>query len=245
MKKNKSMRAAGGLMIATMLTTSIVSGTYAKYVTSGIAKDTARVAKFGVEVEAEGSLFGKNYLETANTPTDADAGITVKSLSTPADNVVAPGTKSDNNGLSFSITGTPEVDVNVKIEVANTSADIFLLKGTYPDMTTSADDDNFTLDADYYPIIYTLTKDDGSTVTGNLDEITGELNSDATYKVGDDLTDSLGNFTLTWEWAFEQGQDKADTLLGDLAAGTATGVATNAYNLNANIELTVTVTQVD
>ena len=243
MKKNKSMRAAGGLMIATMLTTSIVSGTYAKYVTSGTAKDTARVAKFGVEVEAQGSLFDKNYLETANTPTDANTGISVKSEN--SDNLVAPGTKSDNNGLSFSITGTPEVDVNVKIEVANTSADIFLLKGTYPDMTTSADDDNFELAADYYPIKYTLTKHDGSTVTGNLDEITHELNSNATYKVGDDLTDSLGNFKLTWEWAFEQGQDKADTLLGDLAAGTATGVATDAYNLNANIELTVTVTQVD
>ncbi len=243
MKKNKSMRAAGGLMIATMLTTSIVSGTYAKYVTSGTAKDTARVAKFGVEVKAEGSLFGKNYLAaTDNTPTDADAGITVKSEN--SDNLVAPGTKSAD-GLSFSITGTPEVDVNVKIEVADTSADIFLLKGTYPDMTTSADDDDFTLDADYYPIIYTLTKPDGSTVTGNLDKITNELNSDATYKVGDDLTDSLGNFKLTWEWAFEQGQDEADTLLGDLAAGTATGVATDAYNLNANIELTVTVTQVD
>lgn len=243
MKKNNSMRAAGGLMIATMLTTSIVSGTYAKYVTSGTAKDTARVAKFGVEVKAEGSLFGKNYLAaTDNTPTDADAGITVKSEN--SDNLVAPGTKSAD-GLSFSITGTPEVDVNVKIEVADTSADIFLLKGTYPDMTTSADDDDFTLDADYYPIIYTLTKPDGSAVTGNLDEITNELNSDVTYKAGDDLTDSLGNFTLTWEWEFEQGQDEADTLLGDLAAGTATGVATDAYNLNANIELTVTVTQVD
>lgn len=243
MKKNKSMRAAGGLMIATMLTTSIVSGTYAKYVTLGTAKDTARVAKFGVEVKAEGSLFGKNYLAaTDNTPTDADAGITVKSEN--SDNLVAPGTKNDT-GLSFSITGTPEVDVNVKIEVADTSADIFLLKGTYPDMTTSADDDDFELAADYYPIKYTLTKHDGSTVTGNLDEITDELNSDATYKVGDDLTDSLGNFTLTWEWAFEQEKDEADTLLGDLAAGTATGVATDAYNLNANIELIVTVTQVD
>ena len=125
MKKNKSMRAAGGLMIATMLTTSIVSGTYAKYVTSGTAKDTARVAKFGVEVTAEGSLFDKNYLETANTPTDAGTGISVKSEN--SDNLVAPGTKSDNNGLSFSITGTPEVDVNVKIEVANTSASVLPL----------------------------------------------------------------------------------------------------------------------
>lgn len=244
MKKNKSMRAAGGLMIATMLTTSIVSGTYAKYVTSGTAKDTARVAKFGVVVKAEGSLFDKNYLETSNTPTDTDTGISVKSLSTPADNVVAPGTKNDT-GLSFSITGTPEVDVNVKIEVANTSADIFLKEGTYPEMTTSADDDNFELAADYYPIKYTLTKHDGSTVTGNLDEITDELNANATYHAGEDLTDSLGNFTLTWDWAFEQGYDEADTLLGELAVGEVAGVDASNYNLNANIELIVTVTQVD
>lgn len=244
MKKNKSMRAASGLMIATMLTTSIVSGTYAKYVTSGTAKDTARVAKFGVEVEAEGSLFGKNYLETANTPTDTDTGISVKSLSTPADNVVAPGTKNDT-GLSFSITGTPEVDVNVKIEVANTSADIFLKEGTYPNMTTSADDDNFELAADYYPIIYTLTQEGKTPVKGNLQAIKNALNTNQNYEAGANLADSLGNFTLTWEWAFEQEKDEADTLLGDLAAGTATGVDTDAYNLNANIELTVTVTQVD
>ena len=62
-----SMRAAGGLMIATMLTTSIVSGTYANYVTSDSATDTARVAKFGVEVKAEGALFGKNYLAADDT----------------------------------------------------------------------------------------------------------------------------------------------------------------------------------
>ncbi|MBR6599807.1 MAG: hypothetical protein IKK88_05855, partial [Oscillospiraceae bacterium] len=70
MKKNNSMRAAGGLMIATMLTTSIVSGTYAKYVTSDSATDTARVAKFGVTVEASGSLFDTTYMssEGGNKP---------------------------------------------------------------------------------------------------------------------------------------------------------------------------------
>ncbi len=244
MKKNKSMRAAGGLMIATMLTTSIVSGTYAKYVTLGTAKDTARVAKFGVEVMAEGSLFGKNYLAaTDNTPTDADAGITVKSEN--SDNLVAPGTKNDT-GLSFSITGTPEVDVNVKIEVADTSADIFLKEGTYPDITKTLDTDDFTLVDDYYPIEYTLTKQNGSIVVkGTLDEITDELNANATYHAGEDLTDSLGNFTLTWDWVFEQGYDEADTLLGELAVGEVAGVDASNYNLNANIELIVTVTQVD
>lgn len=246
MKKNNSMRAAGGLMIATMLTTSIVSGTYAKYVTSDSATDTARVAKFGVLVEADGSLFGKNYLAAAdNTPTDDTTGITVKSLSNPADNVVAPGTKNDE-GLSFSITGTPEVDVEIKINVLNTPTDVFLLNGTYPDMTTTSDSDEFTLNTPYYPIKYTLTKQDGTTVEGNLETIVGELNNKKEiYKAGENLSGSLGNFTLTWEWAFEQDQDQADTLLGDLAAGTVTGIDAANYNLNTNIELTVSVTQVD
>lgn len=246
MKKNKSMRAAGGLMIATLLSTSIVSGTYAKYVTSDSASDSARVAKFGVVVEAEGSLFAKNYLAAAaNTPTDADTGITVKSLSTPADNVVAPGTKN-NEGLKFSITGIPEVDVKVNIEVSSGSTDVFLLNGEYPDMTTSDENDTFTTNAPYYPIKYTLTQEGkDSAITGTLAEITAALNSETEYKAGANLSESLGNFTLTWEWAFEQSQDQADTLLGDLAAGTVTGVDTNAYNLNTNLEFTVTVTQVD
>ena len=54
MRKNKAMRAAGGMLIATLLSTSIVSGTYAKYVTEDSGSDTARVAKFGVVVTADG-----------------------------------------------------------------------------------------------------------------------------------------------------------------------------------------------
>ena len=63
MKKSKSMRAAGALLVATLLSTSAVSGTYAKYVTSDSGSDTARVAKFGVVVAASGSLFSETYID--------------------------------------------------------------------------------------------------------------------------------------------------------------------------------------
>lgn len=247
MKKNKSMRAAGGLMIATLLSTSIVSGTYAKYVTSDSAKDSARVAKFGVEVEADGTLFGKNYLEADNNnPTDETTGITVKSLSDPADNVVAPGTKN-GTGMTFSVTGQPEVDVTVKIDIKNTS-DVWLGAGTYPNMTNGdvfdntydADNDIFTNAAAYYPIKYTLTQTTTQTNTqktealvtdGNLQAVINALNtalngtgSETVYKAGTVLSDELGEFKLTWEWDFDDADDvgkydKQDTLLGDLAAG--------------------------
>ena len=50
MKKNKRMRTASGLMIAALLTTSMISGTFAKYTTADAAQDSARAAKWGVNL---------------------------------------------------------------------------------------------------------------------------------------------------------------------------------------------------
>ena len=44
MKKNKMMRIASVLLVAVILTTCAISGTFAKYVTSGNGSDNARVA---------------------------------------------------------------------------------------------------------------------------------------------------------------------------------------------------------
>ena len=63
MRKNKMMRAASALLVAVLLTTSTISGTFAKYVTQDSAKDVARVAKWGVELQVEGNLFGETYVD--------------------------------------------------------------------------------------------------------------------------------------------------------------------------------------
>ena len=57
MRNNRMMRAASALLVAVLLTTSTISGTFAKYVTEKEVSDTARVAKWGVEIDAE--LNGK------------------------------------------------------------------------------------------------------------------------------------------------------------------------------------------
>ncbi len=130
MKKIKTMRAAGGLLIATLLTTSAVSGTYAKYVSGGSAGDTARVAKWGIVIAASGNLFSSSYLGADdNTPASATAeakAISVKSYNDDA--VVAPGTKSDQ-GMYFNISGTPEVDY--KLSGSIEGKDVYLATGTY------------------------------------------------------------------------------------------------------------------
>ena len=87
MKKNRMMRVASALLVAVLLSTCAISGTFAKYVAKGSGSDTARVAKWGVQVTG-----------TAETTED----------------VVAPGTTG--NMAAFTITGTPEVAVRVKFE---------------------------------------------------------------------------------------------------------------------------------
>ncbi len=272
MKKNKSMRAAGGLLIATMLTSSIVSGTYAKYVTSDEAEDTARVAKFGVTVTASGSLFDTTYkAATDNTPggenaTDSEDGTTLTVESSGAingiSNVVAPGTKN-NEGLTFAITGTPEVDVKLDVVVDDSLEEIFLKAGTYPDMTTGNEEgdddvDSFIITDPYYPVKFTLTQTKGGTTTTlvnglKLEDVASALEALTVTSINanTDLSTEVGTLNLTWEWAFE-GNDQADTLLGDLAAGTTLVPATvltegmgNDYNLEEKIKIAVTVTQVD
>lgn len=115
MRKNKMMRTAAVLGVATMLTASVISGTFAKYTVSDSASDSAQVAKFGVEITTNGSMFAKTYATDDKTVT----GIANSVISSGDDkNVVAPGTSGDL--VESTITGTPEVAVNVKREATLT-----------------------------------------------------------------------------------------------------------------------------
>jgi len=267
MRKNKMMRLASGLLVAVLLTTCAISGTFAKYVTSDNASDTARVAKFGVTVAASGSLFAENYLKASDdTPTSATTGITVDSSGAVGDDVVAPGTKSLDDGIQFEIKGKPEVDVNVAIAVTNDSEDIFLASGFYDNVTTGAKD-IAEVTTKYEPIKYTLWQDVGSgyskvtdAIDVNLATLAGKLEGlTKDYSANTDLATEIGKLKITWNWAID-GNDLEDTILGDLAAS-ATSVKEYAaindsntgsdlvdgtdYNLQTGLTITVTVTQID
>lgn len=145
MKKNKAMRSASVLLVATLLTTSVISGTLAKYTTQDAAEDTARVAKWGVELQAIGNLYGDTYKDLIVTENDTTA--TVQSVDKTAD-VVAPGTQNAE-GFTFSLKGKPEVDGTITTTI--TSQNIFLKAGTYGIM---------------------IPVDEGVVTAGNFDEIT-------------------------------------------------------------------------
>ncbi len=154
MKKNRMLRLASALLILTLLTTSVIGGTFAKYVSEGSVSDTARVAKWGVEIKTSGTLYSDAYAkaaesgDTGNLPATWAASPSADSItvaaSTQNDNIVAPGTKSYDHGLSFSISGTPEVAVTVKATIK--AEDIYLAAGTYGVLVKAADvDDKLSL----------------------------------------------------------------------------------------------------
>ncbi len=264
MKKNWTMRVALLIVALALITSCFVSGTYAKYITSADADDTARVAKFGVVITSSGSLFDKTYKRaTDNGPGgDATTGLTVVSEDTAK--LVAPGTKNAD-GITFTVTGKPEVNVAVSMTLGEDLKEVFLKAGTYADMTTAADDDTFTLADDYYPVVFTLKVGTGSTAktyTGTLADIKAALDDTTSgafaseYAAGTDLSTAIGTISLTWEWAFgntnvpANGNDFADTLLGDLAAGTtilptANAPAATNYNLSEVVDISLNIVQVD
>lgn len=218
MRKNKLMRAAAGLMVATLLTTSIISGTLAKYTTSDSGTDTARVAKFGVAVAATGDTFAKEY-------TGTDQAKTV--ISSTNDKVVAPGTTKKMADIS--ITGKPEVAVKV----------------SYSGNFTLSDDWKVGADNEFYcPLKVTVkSTDDTTTIDGTKQTSKTEFETavnnaikaySKTYNPNTDLSSKASeNLTVSWTWDFE-GADEKDTKLGD--ATTPGKVA---------LDVTTTVTQID
>lgn len=220
-KKNVLMRSAGLLLVLVLVTSCFVGSTFAKYTVGSTGSDSARVAKFGVNVTATGTMFAKEYATD-----DGSAGTITKSVIS-TDKVVAPGTKGDM--ASMTLTGTPEVAVRVSYAVNK-----FELKGWTTDGTT-----------EYCPLVFTVGTASYKIGDTGIDSVSDLQNKVKTainayskdYEANTDLsgvgTDSL---KVSWAWAFE-GDDAKDTALGNRAAEDK--AATVA------LEITTTVTQID
>ena len=225
--KNKFFKIASLMIMLCLISTCAIGTTFAKYVTNDAAYDSARVAKWGVQLEmVSDKLFNNEYQSH-----DANyAGLTVKSDN--GNKLVAPGTSGKT---AFSISGTPEVATRITISMTNVS-DVVLPAGSVAGQ-----------DAAYYPVVFTLKQTNGATdvvlVTGTLADIQAFLTaySGAEYAPNTDLH---AEFELSWEWAYSVNDftDKMDTLLGDIMAGEA-DVENSSINVAYN--LSVTVTQID
>lgn len=225
MKKNKMMRAASFLLVAVLLTTSVISGTFAKYVTTATGSDTARVAKWGVTVTANGSTFAQEYATDDNNVVGAIAKSVV---STDTDKLVAPGTKG--NMVAMTLAGIPEVAVNVKYEAALTLSGWSVDGGgtKYCPIAITVGAETFKIGDNAADIAELETKVEAAIAAYSKD-----------YAPHTDLSveSAVATPDVSWTWDFEGNDDVKDTFLGNQAA-----------NGNAStIELTVTttVTQID
>lgn len=257
MKKNVIMRAACVVLVLTLLSTCMISGTFAKYVTTGpAATDSARVAEWGVTIEATGVMFGDSYQDKASgnaaTAYVVDEAVDTITVQAKADNtnIVAPGTKGSLAALN--VQGTPEVDTQVTYV-----ADLALEKWTV-DVTNDGVDN-----AVYYcPLVITI--DDGEDATP-AEVFNGATYASATefeeaveaaivakaarYHTNQDLSAVNNDVQVSWEWPFEVGanedeiaaNDAKDTALGNAAAtpDDNSGAATVA------LTITATITQID
>ena len=223
MMKNKMMRVASVLLVAVLLSTCAISGTFAKYVTSNDASDNARVAKFGVVIQADGSLYG-TYYDTTFKPstTSAAASLWVQSSVPATENVVAPGTQSDK-GLHFSLTGTPEVRTELTATI--TCENIFLAAGTYAVMVPTTSVSATSWKADTY---YTAaTADNVTTYT-----LSTEYDADVTtyYTMQDKVVLDGAYYPVVY---------KADLTNGNTASDSLAAIAADyAKKLNNNTEVT-------
>ena len=243
MKKNRFIKLASSLLVLCLLTTCVIGATLAKYTTAKDTQDSARVAKWGVRISAAAnSAFATEY----NKQDTGYAG-TLSVQSSSSEKVVAPGTSG--SAAQFSISGTPEVAVRLSFALTEVK-EVKLTAGTY----TNTDGATVTLADDYMPVVFTLN--DGSTdlATGTLADMATFLSTyTVDYAPNTVLSTTVPTYTLSWAWAFHvsEDNDKADSILGDLAAGvsgiTKDGVAidTANYSTEVSYKLTITATQID
>ncbi len=238
MKKTKLMRAALLLLVLTLITSCFVGGTFAKYTTSKTGSDTARVAKWGVGITANGATFAKEYDAKGNMGT-----ITKSVVST--ENVVAPGTS--DSMVKMTLNGKPEVAVKVsyapKFDVEN----------------WTVTDNNPT--PFYCPLVIrvsTKVDDDtiGNTVIMGRDYDSEEKFENAVnaaiaaysdvYAAGTDLSGvNQKSLSVSWAWPFEETDAPADPKAKYHQTDENDTILGNAGTAKISLEVTTTVTQID
>ena len=228
MKKNIMMRLSAILLVAVLLTTCVISGTWAKYVETKSVDDLATVANWGIEMTVTAD---KAVLDSDKTTKDA-------TLSVLTNDLAAPGTYEK---IEFAIEGTPEVAYEIKVEVSLELKNWLVESNEYCPLVFTVAGTEYKLDAaGTYKTIEALEEaiEDavakaiaGATVAEGTDAAEeGKGTYTVVYNAG---TASDRSFVIDWFWAFE-GDNAKDTALGNAAT-----------KATIDFDLTVTATQVD
>ena len=228
MKKNIMMRLSALLLVAVLLTTCVISGTFAKYTTTYSATDKATVAAWGIKLTVEGEdvLYDDNKKDT-------ELATSVK-----AAYLAAPGTYQKL--ATVNLTGTPEVAykivVDVDLELENWTA----AGGFYCPLVFSVDENpvagSFTNAEDLEAavekaVLIAIAGGNATSATASGKGLKYEVEYNAGTAVATGAADGV---VVDWLWAFngeDAGEDAKDTELGN-----ATTKATIDFKLTVTVE---------
>ncbi len=216
MKKNKMMRLASVLLVAVLLSTCAISGTFAKYTTTTGSQDEARVAYWGwtpVAMDITG-LFANAY----ETTVKGDS--TVNALT----DVIAPGTTGSAT-FAFAYAGTKAPEVAYTFVVDTTGSSIGDTIKNNANIQWKLDDGSWgTWDA----MITAIEALDGNKSDNRYDPNT----------LPDEFTTADDTHTISWQWVFhtDAAADVTDTAMGNVTAADLAKV---------KVVINITATQVD
>lgn len=232
-RKNHTLKLAGILLALVLVTSCFVGGTFAKYVTKGTGSDSARVAKFGVTVTANGSTFAEQYA----TDDETVRAIASSVVSSERKKVVAPGTKGDM--VSMTLSGSAEVAVKVTYKATVNLGDKWVADSVYycPLVITVNNKNINGLD-------YTTAADFAAAVEAEIDGYTKNYVANTTFDGDQAAGYKNDSLKVSWRWNFEATQfakgdqtDEKDTILGNAAA--------NGNAAEISLQVVTTVTQID
>ena len=220
------MRAASGLLVAVLLSTCAISGTFAKYTTSANGTDSARVAKWGFKsasVELN-DLFKNSY-------NNAGEEATVKSRNT--EDIIAPGT-TNSGAFSFTYGGedldgdnatvdAPEVKYEFTVSTEGSSVDNSIKANK--NIQWRLDNNNWGTWDKMIADVEALSGDSSGTKEYAPNTLPNAFNSN-----------NLNKHTVSWQWIFstDTAADTEDTRMG------------NMDELDdVTLKITVTATQID
>lgn len=187
MKKNRIFKIGLLALALTLVTASLVSGTFAKYVTTVTGTGTATVANWAVKL-TDGRATPSTYENEFNIAmlSDTETGIASTAF-------IAPGSTGTFR-LGYDTSGS-EVARTVKITLSK------------PASGYSVTD---------LPLTYKVS-DNGEPAAAITLTGTAPYTFTKSYDAGSGATNGKGYIDVTWTWEHERSEDAADTAFGENA----------------------------
>jgi hypothetical protein len=207
MRKDVLVRLAGLAIMLTLISSALVSGTYAKYASAVSGSDTVRVAKFAFNLtdNKTGAVVGSQSVGEAafDIFSTTDDGLYDNGQ---GGTFIAPGT---TGSFGLTLENLSEVDVTASFEFEETNA------GNVPIYYTIGDNPR------RYSSVLTGSYTDGeyADMYADMDAFEAAMAAETEVLQATDGTEAtIKTVTVNWTWAFESagaGQsDAKDTALG-------------------------------